>query len=949
MVSKRKVQLEAGVDTTGAKKGFAEIKDSAKEMAQGVVQAGQQAAKGVESVGTGGDAAAAKLDRSTRSIIASIERATAATKAGGRGTAEYFEAVGAQKGTADTLKPYIEQLRQAERAQQLAQGSLGKMEMSGKATAAALRQVPAQFTDIITSLQGGQNPLTVFLQQGGQLKDVFGGAGAAAKALGGYVLGLVNPYTVAAAAAGVLAVGYYKGSQEGEAFRRTVILTGGAAGVTANQLGTMAANVAKLSGGTQARAAEVLDAIAQSSGIGATNIQRFADAAIRLERVGGPAAEETAKAFASLAKSPLEGALKLNESTNFLSKAVYDQIRSLEQQGRSIDASRTAQEAYFSAVNERTPALLKNLGLAERAWKAITDSIKGAGDAILSVGRGDTLDTAIAVQAREASRLRAAANNKGIAKPGELLSALTGGPSLSAQADEAERLLKQLQDGKDLQEKLALAGAANAKSLEAAVGFDKEGVQFLSRREQLEREITKARNEGNAAGKTQAEIEKRVADIREKFDPGIAAAQAGSGLAAVKRQLGQLTTAFSDAESILSAQRQAGLITESDYYDAKRGFILVDQRTQVQALQDENVYLQQAGRSNKLTTAERIANTDKIKDNLSKINEINGKAAASTAVLGIQQKSALDGVAKAYEEARQAAQDYLTTLQRGQQRELDLFGASNRTRQTAQGRDQISDRYSQERQRIGNERALTAIQRGGSLTSDQQKRFDDLLALNREFETKALASYADYTKNRLALEGDWAQGAGRAFRNYIDDAADVAKQTEQLFTNAFGGIEDALVKFVTTGKLDFKSLADSIIADLVRIAIKQQVVTALKTAATFFGFADGGAFDASGEVKRFATGGVFDQPTPFSYGGGKAGVLGEAGPEGVLPLARGAGGKLGVIAHDGGGGSALQVTYAPVIQLDGTVDRAKGLADAQQIMRQGQRELLDLLHAKGVY
>jgi phage-related minor tail protein len=72
---------------------------------------------------------------------------------------------------------------------------------TARATAAALRQVPAQFTDIVTGLASGQSPLTVLLQQGGQLKDMFGGVGNAAQALGGYVAGLINPLTITAAAA----------------------------------------------------------------------------------------------------------------------------------------------------------------------------------------------------------------------------------------------------------------------------------------------------------------------------------------------------------------------------------------------------------------------------------------------------------------------------------------------------------------------------------------------------------------------------------------------------------------------------------------------------------------------------------------------------------------------------------------------------------------------------
>ena len=93
----------------------------------------------------------------------------------------------------------------------------------------AFFRVVAQFTDIFVSLQGGQNPMTVLLQQGGQLKDMFGGVGAAARAMGGYVLGLVNPFTVAGAAAATLGLAYYQGSQEADRYAESIIMTGNAA------------------------------------------------------------------------------------------------------------------------------------------------------------------------------------------------------------------------------------------------------------------------------------------------------------------------------------------------------------------------------------------------------------------------------------------------------------------------------------------------------------------------------------------------------------------------------------------------------------------------------------------------------------------------------------------------------------------------------------------------
>jgi hypothetical protein len=95
---------------------------------------------------------------------------------------------------------------------------LGKTGQSAAQTAYAMRMIPAQMTDIIVGLSTGQSPFMVLMQQGGQLKDMFGGIGPAIKGVGGYVLGLINPVTLAAAAVGVLGLAYYKGSQEQDEF-----------------------------------------------------------------------------------------------------------------------------------------------------------------------------------------------------------------------------------------------------------------------------------------------------------------------------------------------------------------------------------------------------------------------------------------------------------------------------------------------------------------------------------------------------------------------------------------------------------------------------------------------------------------------------------------------------------------------------------------------------------
>lgn len=132
-----------------------EIKADAADMATSVEQAGQRAAKGLNSMGTGGEQAAQKLDGSARSMISAIQRTTAAVEAGERGTSKYFEAIARQRNIGgDVLEPYLAQLRAAEAAQAAASTSMGNMGKSAKELQFAMRGVPAQISDIVVSLQG---------------------------------------------------------------------------------------------------------------------------------------------------------------------------------------------------------------------------------------------------------------------------------------------------------------------------------------------------------------------------------------------------------------------------------------------------------------------------------------------------------------------------------------------------------------------------------------------------------------------------------------------------------------------------------------------------------------------------------------------------------------------------------------------------------------------------
>lgn len=116
------------------------------------------------------------------------------------------------------------------------QSQLGKTGMSAKQTAWAMSMIPAQMTDIVVGLSTGQSPFMVLMQQGGQLKDMFGGIGPAIKGVGTYVMGLVNPYSVAAAAVGLLTYAVYQNRQEIDAATKIATTSLGANGDAAERL-----------------------------------------------------------------------------------------------------------------------------------------------------------------------------------------------------------------------------------------------------------------------------------------------------------------------------------------------------------------------------------------------------------------------------------------------------------------------------------------------------------------------------------------------------------------------------------------------------------------------------------------------------------------------------------------------------------------------------------------
>ena len=164
--------------------------------------------------------------------------------------------------------------------------------------------------------------------------------------------------------------------------------------------------------------------------------------------------------------------------------------------------------------------------------------------------------------------------------------------------------------------------------------------------------------------------------------------------------------------------------------------------------------------------------------------------------------------------------------------------------------------------------------------------------------------------------GAAAENFGKTIKDLADKSTTFAEEMKQAYIKAFDKMEDALVKFVQTGKLEFSSLVQSILADMLKIAIRQSITNPLMTAFKLLG--DGGVV-AGNNIVPYAKGGVVDRPTMFQYGASKLGIAGEAGPEAILPLKRGSNGQLGVQMNGrGSGGGATTVNYTgPTLNFNG--------------------------------
>jgi lambda family phage tail tape measure protein len=805
----------------------------------------------------------------------------------------------------EVFSNYHGKIQQSREALSRFDDSLTRTGNTARQNAAALRGVPAQFTDIFVSLQGGQAPMTVLLQQGGQLKDMFGGILPAAKALGGYVAGLINPFTIAASAVLAFSVAAYKGYEQAEAYRKALTLTGEAAGKTSDDLIALSNSLAR--GRNFSESSQAVLALANNGRLTGEVFTEVARAATELSVATGKSAGDIADQMSNTKGKVSDLAAEYSDKYGVITLAVFEQVKALELQGDRMGAIRVLAGAVADEMSARNSEMVESTRGLSKAWDDVKTSITSTWNE-LKVGLSASQELFklqhLQLQLQDAQEIGDKALISGLEKQIELAQ-----KAVDAQTQKTE------------------AASAEVQSRRSAVSAEskwyEDGLKYRTDQKKLEDEITQARIEGTKAGKTQAEVDQRILSIRESYKSKLKTTPGPVDLTSFndsKNQLNAVLSYYKSADKELEAAQKAGIISQESY-TSQRIALLQQQATEVKTSYEAEISALEAAKGKAGTSAaQRIQLDQKIADARANMVKAQQESDSELAVIATNEQGRLKKQELAIKSYTDALDQQNAALQRAGSRAAEGVGLSDRQNAINGDLNGISDRANQQRLDLARDKADAA--RNMSAEEYQAK----LEAINRSERDLTQTTLSNYEQMSVA-QSDWRNGATSAFSNYLDSARDIAGQTRSLFTNAFSSMEDAVANFATTGKLSFSDFAKSIIADMARIATRQAasgLLSSLAGSALGAYFGGGGAAAGAGSfgssigsaITANAKGGVYDSPSlssfsnqvhdkpqMFAFAKG-AGIFAEAGPEAIMPLTRTAGGELGVRALGGGGGGA---------------------------------------------
>lgn len=692
---------------------------------------------------------------------------------------------------------------------------------------AAMRMLPAQFTDVATQLAGGQSPWLILLQQGGQVKDSFGGMIPMFRGLAGAITLPMVGATSLAVATGALAYAWYQGNSTLSDFNKTLVLSGNQAGLTADRM-LVLSRAGQAAGLTFNQTSESLSALVKAGVSGEAQIASISQSVARFSSASGVEVDKVAEAFGKLTTDPTSGLTAMARQFHNVTAEQIAYVAQLQRSGDEAGALQAANEAATKGFDDQTRRLKENMGTLETWADRTARAFKSMWDAVLDIGRPDTAQEML-IKAEAA--FKKADDIWNLRKDDYFVN------------DEARARYW------DDREKARLALEAARKKAEQQSQQDKNAQQ----QSDTEASRLKYTEEAQKAyERLQTPLEKYAArqeELNKALKDGkILQADYNTLMAAAKK----------DYEATLKKPKQSGVKVSAGERQEDRA------HAALLALQAELKMLEQhSGANEKISQQRRDLWTAE-----SQYAVLHEKLSAD--VLDGQKKSL------SIEEKSLLAHEKETLEYKRQLAELgDKVEHQKRLNELVQQADKFAQQQRAKRAAIdAKNRGLTDRQAAREATEQRLKEQygDNPLALNNVMSEQKKTWAAEDQ-----LRGSWMAGLKSGWSEWEESATDSMSQVKSAATQTFDGIAQNMAAMLTGSEQNWRSFTRSVLSMMTEILLKQAMVGIVGSIGSAIGGAASGGASASGGTAIQAAAAKFHFAT-----GGFTGTGGKYEPAGIV-------------------------------------------------------------------
>ncbi|GAB8830448.1 phage tail tape measure protein [Escherichia coli] len=685
---------------------------------------------------------------------------------------------------------------------------------------AAMRMLPMQFTDVATQLAGGQNPWLILLQQGGQVKDSFGGLIPMFRGLAGAVSLPAVGITSLVAATGALAYAWYQGDSTLSAFNKTLVLSGNQSGLTVDRMLALS-RAGQAAGLTFNQAGESLAALVSAGVRGGEQFDAINQSVARFASASGVEVDKVAEAFGKLTTDPTSGLMAMARQFRNVTAEQIAYVAQLQRSGDEAGALQAANEAATKGFDDQTRRLKENMGMLETWADKTGKAFKSMWDAILDIGRPDTAQEML-IKAETA--FKKADDIWNLRKDDYFVN------------DEARARYW------DDREKARLALEAARKKAEQQSQQDKNAQQ----QSDTEASRLKYTEEAQKAyERLQTPLEKytaRQAELNKALRDGkILQADYNTLMASAKK----------DYESTQKKTKSSGVrVSAGERQEDRAHAALLALETELRTLEKHS------GANEKISRQRR--DLWKAESQYAVLKE-----AATKRQLSGQEKSLLAHEKETLEYKRQLA-------------ELgDKVEYQKRLNELAQQAARF------EEQQSAKQAAISAKARG--LTDRQAQRESEAQRLRDVYgdNPQALARVTGALKQTWAdedmLRGDWLAGLKSGWGEWAESATDSFSQVKSVATQTFDGIAQNMAAMLTGSEQNWRGFTRSVLSMMTEILLKQAMVGIVGRIGSAIGGAFGGGASASSGTAIEAAAANFHFAT-----GGFTGTGGKYEPAGIV-------------------------------------------------------------------